>query len=109
MTTRALGVIALSITGALSLVTAAGCNKPAAVVRQPNLVATLGAPSAPGTSRESLEQTVASAEARLRIAPADQAAAVRLADALLRQARVLSNPGLAIRADLVLRTALASS
>ncbi len=109
MTTRAPGVIVLAISGALSLVTAAGCNKSAAVVRQPALVAPLGAPSAPGTSRESLERTITAAEARLRVAPADEAAGVRLADALLRQARVLSNPGLAIRAELVLRTALASN
>lgn len=106
MSTRALGAIVLLTTGALSLVTAAGCNKPAAVVRQASLVVPLGSPRAPGTSRESLAATIAAAEAQLRVDPRDIAAAVRLADALLRQARVLSNPGLAIRAEIALRKAL---
>jgi tetratricopeptide (TPR) repeat protein len=45
-------------------------------------------------------------EARVRKSPADQAAAVRLADALLRQTRVTGNAGLAARAESVLLQAL---
>ena len=47
-------------------------------------------------------------EARLATAPGNAAAAVRLADALLRQARVLGNAGLAVRAERVLLLSLAS-
>ena len=54
--------------------------------------ATLGAPP---TSRDGLQRTIQDMERRLRERPDDAGAAVSLADALLRQARVSNNPGLA--------------
>src|SRR5262249_51312888 len=68
----------------------------------------LGSPAAPSTSRQSLEQTRAQMEARLRQSPRDAAAAVQLADALLRLARVTNNAGLAVNAERVLTGVLAS-
>src|SRR6185369_3104891 len=58
------------------------------------------------TSREGLERTIREMERRLRAHPADAAAAVSLADALLREARVSNNPGLALRAEAALRQVL---
>ena len=58
------------------------------------------------TSREGLQQTIQVMEQRLREQPTDGAAAVSLADALLRQARVSNNPGLAIRAEDALKRVL---
>jgi tetratricopeptide (TPR) repeat protein len=95
----------LSAFGVLAIL-AAGCGQPAAVVRAPQPVAPLGAPSAPGTSREALAETVRVAQARLKVAPTDAPAAVRLADALMRQARVLGNPGLVMQAERTLRAVL---
>jgi tetratricopeptide (TPR) repeat protein len=54
------------------------------------------------TARADLDRTVATMDLRLRKNPADQAAAFRLADALLRQTRVTGNAGLAMRAEDVL-------
>src|SRR5215831_20294336 len=51
-----------------------------------------------GTARADLDRTIAAMERRLAAAPADAAAAVALADALLRQTRVTGNAGLAGRA-----------
>src|SRR5215468_609173 len=56
--------------------------------------ATIGAPL---TSRDGLQHTIRNMERRLREHPDDPGAAVSLADALLRQARVSNNPGLALR------------
>jgi len=95
----------LSTLGVLAIL-AAGCGQPAAVVRSRQPVAPLGAQSAPGTSREALAETVRVAQARLTLAPTDAPAAVRLADALMRQARVLGNPGLVIQAERTLRSVL---
>lgn len=67
----------------------------------------IGAPGGPSTSRADLEQTIASLDARIAREGATPITAPRLADALLRQARVASNPGLAVRAEEVLRNALA--
>jgi len=58
------------------------------------------------TSREGLQQTIRDMDKRLREQPTDAAAAVSLADALLRQARVGNNPGLAIRAEEALKRVL---
>jgi tetratricopeptide (TPR) repeat protein len=58
------------------------------------------------TSRESLEKTIQQMERRLRERPADAEAAEALADALLRQARVSGNAGLAIRAEDALKRVL---
>jgi len=84
---------------------AAGCSQPAAS-RSIKPVALLGSVSGPDTSRASLDETVRKAEAALTTTPTDAASAVRLADALMRQARVLGNPGLAIRAEKALRLVL---
>ena len=67
---------------------------------------TIGAPGGPSTSRADLERTIAGLEARIARDGATPMVAPRLADALLRQARVASNPGLAVRAEDVLRQAL---
>jgi tetratricopeptide (TPR) repeat protein len=66
----------------------------------------LGAPGAPAVSREGLERRVADMEGRLARQPDDIGAAVLLADALLRQARVTGNSGLAFRAGALLKNAL---
>lgn len=66
----------------------------------------LGAPGAPAVSREGLERRVADMEGRLARQPDDVGAAVLLADALLRQARVTGNSGLAFRAEALLKKAL---
>jgi tetratricopeptide (TPR) repeat protein len=101
MRTRTLGTV-----GVLILM-AAGCAQPAAT-RPVQAVAWLGSPQAPDTSRASLDATIRAAEARLKAAPTDAGAAVRLADALMRQARVTGNPGLALRAERALRTVLST-
>lgn len=66
----------------------------------------IGSPGGPSTSRADLERTIASLEARIARDGASPIVAPRLADALMRQARVASNPGLAVRAEEVLRAAL---
>jgi len=58
------------------------------------------------TSREGLQRTIQDMERRLREHPDEAAAAVSLADALLRQARVSNNPGLAFRAEAALKRVL---
>jgi tetratricopeptide (TPR) repeat protein len=86
-----------------------GCSRPTVARRTvAEVVKPLGSPSAPSTSRESLEQVRREMEARLRSAPQDAAASVRLADALLRLARVTNNAGLAIDAERVLVKLLAA-
>ena len=75
--------------------------------RAPHTVAPpIGAAGAPKTSREDLERRVADMDARLARKPDDNGAALLLADALLRQTRVLGNPGLAVRAEQVLKRVL---
>jgi len=87
------------------VVIAAGCRHaemaPAAHPQPP-----LGTPGARTTSRHDLERTVTEMEKSVRTNPANAAAAVSLADALMRQTRVLGNPGLAVRAEQALRGAL---
>lgn len=61
---------------------------------------------AASTSRVDLEQTVSRMSARLARDPGDAGAAVALADALLRQSRVLGDGALALRAEQVLVRAL---
>lgn len=60
------------------------------------------------TSRADLERTIASMRDRVAAAPTDAAAAVTLADALLRQTRVSGNAGLAKEAERVLLAVLAT-
>lgn len=66
-----------------------------------------GLPGAPSTSRDGLGAVVRTMEARLHALPADIGAAVALADALIRLQRVQSDGALAVRAERVLRAALA--
>ena len=70
------------------------------------IAAPIGTPGAPKTSREELAQRVKDMDARLAAHPDDAGAAMLLADALLRQTRVLGNPGLAVRAERVLARVL---
>jgi tetratricopeptide (TPR) repeat protein len=66
----------------------------------------VGDPGGLSTARDDLSRAVAGLQQRLSERPNDTAAASRLADVLLRQSRVLNNPGLAVRAEEVLRAAL---
>jgi tetratricopeptide (TPR) repeat protein len=58
------------------------------------------------TSRDGLQQTIQEMERRLREHPDDATAAVSLADALLRQARVSGTAGPALRAETALKQIL---
>lgn len=58
------------------------------------------------TSRQGLERRIAQLERTLRERPTDSTAAVSLADALMRQARVTGNAGLALRAEQALKGVL---
>ncbi len=60
------------------------------------------------TSRDQLARTIAAMDARLKARPDESASAVTLADALMRQARVTGNAGLARRAEAALDTILAA-
>jgi tetratricopeptide (TPR) repeat protein len=66
----------------------------------------VGSPGGLSTAADDLNRAVADLEQRVVKRPHDASTAARLADALLRQARVASNPGLAVRAEEVLRAAL---
>jgi tetratricopeptide (TPR) repeat protein len=66
----------------------------------------VGDPGGLSTARDDLSRAVAGLQQRLGEHPNDAAAASRLADVLLRQSRVLNNPGLAVRAEDVLRAVL---
>jgi tetratricopeptide (TPR) repeat protein len=74
--------------------------------RRPSVVPALGAPGAPSTSREGLAQRIADMEARLKVRPDDVAAAVALAEAFSRQARITGSAGAIARAEDALRIAL---
>jgi tetratricopeptide (TPR) repeat protein len=66
----------------------------------------VGMPGAPATSADGLRQRVSDMEKRLAEQPNDHAAAVLLADALLRQARVTGDGRLSGRAGSVLTSVL---
>ena len=68
--------------------------------------AMLGAAGAPGTDRAALDRTVGEMRARLQRNPKDTAAACRLADALLRLARVTGRGTLSVQAEQALALAL---
>jgi tetratricopeptide (TPR) repeat protein len=72
----------------------------------PTTPAPVGSPGGPPTTAEDLHRVIADLEQRVAKRPNDAGAAARLADVLLRQARVASNPGLAVRAEEVLKIAL---
>jgi tetratricopeptide (TPR) repeat protein len=88
------------------VMTSSACSSRPAADRPPAaLVDSLGTTP---TSRGELLRTIATMEARLERNDADPVAAVRLADALLRQTRVTGNGGLALRAETALRRVLHS-
>jgi tetratricopeptide (TPR) repeat protein len=66
----------------------------------------VGMPGAPPTSAEGLRQRIGDMEERLRERPQDHGAAVLLADALLRQARVTGDARMTSRAGETLRSVL---
>ncbi len=68
----------------------------------------VGTPGGPTTSRDDLTSAIHALEARIAADRTDATAAARLAEALVRQTRVTNNPGLAVRAEDVLRVALAA-
>ena len=85
--------------------TSRGAQRPNTAVSKIALVA-----AEPGaTSRDQLSRTIETMQARLSANAADSRAAVTLADALLRQARVTGNAGLASRAEAALDAVLAAA
>ena len=87
---------------------AVGCSTPTATGRSPLPAPALGSPGAPGTSRADLDRTINEMETRLQSTPGDTAAGIRLAEALLRKARVVTHSAPAVQAERVLRKILAS-
>jgi tetratricopeptide (TPR) repeat protein len=95
--------------GAGLLVAGAACSGPRPVASDRQVaIPMLGAAGAATTSRDDLTRTVLQMEARLSSKPDDAAAAVTLADALLRQTRVTGNAALAWRAERALERILAA-
>lgn len=76
------------------------------VAKRPNGAGVARSTPASTTSRENLQRTIDAMQVRLRARPTDAEAAVLLADALLRQARVASNAGLALVAEQALSRVL---
>ncbi len=109
MTTKTVsnGVAIAVIAAVFGLIVRAnvGGSDPAARQPDPKPAGTAGAP---GTTRDGLQQTADQMRTRLAANPTDAAAAVVLADALLRQARVSGNVGLALEAEHALSVALKS-
>jgi tetratricopeptide (TPR) repeat protein len=97
------GVALALIAGVLALIVRANHHqdRPAR-----NDLGLMGVSGVPATSREGLQQAVDAAQRRLRQHPTDASAAVALADALLRQARVSGNAGLALVAEQALTPVL---
>jgi tetratricopeptide (TPR) repeat protein len=94
--------------GMAVIVAMTACSRPADSSQgKPTYVTPLLGTAKLSTSREDLERTIASMRQRVAAAPADAAAAVTLADALLRQTRVSGNAGLAKEAERVLLAVLA--
>ena len=93
--------------GAGAILAGAACSARPAPPRERQIaVAMLGAVGAPATSRDGLTTPIADMDARLASKPDDAGAAVMLADALLRQARVTGSAGLAFRAERALEQVL---
>ncbi len=82
------------------IVTSAACSK-AATTRTTSVTPLLGSGQI-STSRHDLARTIATMREKVANAPNDAAAAVTLADALLRETRVSGNAGLAKEAERVL-------
>ena len=78
----------------------AGANHIAARLKSGNVDRTVDTrPMTPMTSRDGLQQTIDTMEARLRARPADSRSAATLADALMRQVRITGHAGLVLRAE----------
>ena len=78
----------------------AGANHIAARLKSRNVDRTADTrPIAPMTSRDGLQHTIDTMEARLRAHPADARSAALLADALMRQVRITGHTGLVLRAE----------
>ena len=77
-----------------------------AAVEPPDIAPAVGMPGAPPTSAEGLRNRISEMERRLQVAPQDDGAAVLLADALLRQARVTGDSRLSGRAGSLLASVL---
>jgi tetratricopeptide (TPR) repeat protein len=90
------------------IVALAGCAS-ATPETPPAALPLLGTRADAATTRDALERTAADMRARLAGAPRDAAAAVRLADALLRLARVTGNAGAIVEAEQGLRVAAAAN
>jgi tetratricopeptide (TPR) repeat protein len=104
---RLSNLIAVAIIAAVAAMVAIANWRDARRNREPQTSGRpMATPGAVRTSRADLEQRVNEMEARLKQRPHDVDAAMILADALLRQTRVTGNPGLAARAEQVLRWTL---
>jgi len=99
------GVAVIIVLAVLALIVRANRQEPRTAGPAP--ARPFGAtPRVATTSRDGLLQTIARARALLKQRPADAAAAVSLADALLRQVRVSGNAGLALEAEAALKRVL---
>jgi len=104
---RSSNLIAVAIIAGVAAMVAVANWRDARRGREPQtLQPPLGTPGAPRTSRKGLEQRIREMDVRLRQHPEDTGAALLFADALLRQTRVTGNPGLAVRAEQLLKRAL---
>src|SRR3989442_13754289 len=104
---RASNLIGTAIIGAVAAMVAMANWRDAHRDRDRDTIAApIGTPGAPKTSRQELAQRVKDMDARLAAHPDDAGAAMLLADALLRQTRVVGNPGLGARAAQVLTQVL---
>jgi len=113
--------LGIAATTAAVLVFATACGRSSAVRKAPT--SSRGATRSPAaiskialvaaepaaTSRDQLSRTIETMQARLSANPADSRAAVALSEALMRQARVTGNAGLASRALVALDAVLAAT
>jgi tetratricopeptide (TPR) repeat protein len=92
------GVAVVVVAAAAGLIVRAnlGGNDETAAEPKPRLVGNAGAPM---STREGLQQTIDDVRRRLARAPNESSAAVVLADALLRQARLSGGAGVAVEAE----------
>jgi tetratricopeptide (TPR) repeat protein len=100
----AYGLSLLILAGVLTVIVRA--NRDAARKQRDEAVQAVAGDAVAVTSRDGLEQRIARMERTLRERPADSQAAVSFADALIRQARISGNAGLALRAERALNTVL---
>ncbi len=89
------------------LAAASGCAR-TLTDRRETATPLAGSPGGSSTSRAALDATVTTMRARVAKVPGDAKSAVLLADALLRQTRVVSNAGLAIEAEQALQGAISA-